>query len=200
MSTKPSNGQERTDTNTDLAPRDVRALTEHMSILGRLGRAKDADGLYLVVSQSGSEYLVDVLGGACECPDNEYTDNHCKHLRAVEFATGRRVIPAWADREAINNTLGDHVDETPVFASEIVGDPEPELEPTQRVATDGGTKAVVEGEGEAPPAYTVHVEPADQGGKEYARCTGCDREFCRSDASRTSNTPTAVRTPRSSGE
>ena len=25
--------------------------------------------------------------------------------------------------------------------------------------------------------FTVHIEPREQGGKEYARCSGCDREI-----------------------
>ena len=40
---------------TDLEPRDVRALTEYLTVLEDADRAAAADGLYLVVSQSGAE-------------------------------------------------------------------------------------------------------------------------------------------------
>lgn len=30
--------------------------------------------------------------------------------RRVEFATGAREIPAWADREAVDPQLGEHID------------------------------------------------------------------------------------------
>lgn len=74
----------------DVDERDRRALTEYLTVLEDLGRARDADGLYLVVSQSGSEYLVDAHTGACECPDHEYRGVHCKHARRMAFATGDR--------------------------------------------------------------------------------------------------------------
>lgn len=139
----------RTDQGIDkIETRDVRALTECMSVLGHVGRARDADGLYLVVSESGSEYLVDVLGGACECPDHEHREAHCKHLRAAEFASGRREIPEWVDREEINNSLGDHIDAGPVFASAVEPEPDAIAEPTpaaakpdRTVIADGGVVA-----------------------------------------------------------
>ena len=55
-----------------------------------------ADGLYLVVSQSGSEYLVDYRTGRCGCPDAEHRDSEggCKHVRRVAFATGDQSVPA----------------------------------------------------------------------------------------------------------
>lgn len=112
----------------DLDARDARALTEYMTVLDDLGRARDADGLYVVVSQSGSEYLVDADTGACECPDAEYRDMRCKHVRRVAFATGARPIPTWTDRDALDDQLGAHVDAEP-----------------RVVATDGGQ--LLEGDG-----------------------------------------------------
>lgn len=96
---------------TDLEPRDVRALTEYMTVLEDLGDARGADGLYVVVSQSGGEYLVDHAGGACECPDDTYGDDDhaCKHRRRVAFATGAEAIPGWADLDAVDERLGEHV-------------------------------------------------------------------------------------------
>lgn len=52
MNANAISGKESTDT---LDQRDVRALTECMSILGRIGLTKDAGGLDIVVSQSGKE-------------------------------------------------------------------------------------------------------------------------------------------------
>lgn len=102
----------------DLEPRDVRALTECQSVLEDVGRVKNADYLYLVVSQSGKEYLVDARSGACECPDSVYRNpgGGCKHYRRVMFATGARSVPAWVDASAIDAHLGEHVSSGPRVA------------------------------------------------------------------------------------
>jgi hypothetical protein len=99
-----------------LDERDVKALTQYLTVLDSIGRVQDADDLYLVVSQSGSEYMVDTHNGVCECPDSRYRNVRCKHLRRVAFATGDRPIPASVDREAIDPNLGAHVEGEPVFA------------------------------------------------------------------------------------
>lgn len=154
---------------TDLEPRDVRALTEYMTVLEDLGDARGADGLYVVVSQSGSEYLVDHAGGACECPDDTYGDDDhaCKHRRRVAFATGAEAIPAWVDLEAVDDQLGAHVD----------GAEDARRAAAPGVATDGGRLAwddVADADGDG---YTEHVEPPAQGGARYVRCAGCGREL-----------------------
>lgn len=126
-----------TESCIDLEPRDVRALTECMSVLDGFGDA--TAGEYVVVSESGSQYDIDVLVGTCTCPDHEYRGVRCKHLRGAEFASGRREIPEWVDRDAINNTLGDHIDAGPVFADAVgVGDGVT-AKATERAVTDGGT-------------------------------------------------------------
>lgn len=101
---------------TDTDERDVRALTQYLTVLGDVGRARGADGLYMVVSQSGKEYLVDAQLGACECPDHEYRDARCKHLRRVAYATGAETIPAGVDVGTIDPDLGRHVDDGPRVA------------------------------------------------------------------------------------
>jgi len=75
--------------------RDVRALKERMSILAGHGRAAGAPGLFYVVGEHGSSYLVDVRERSCECPDGRHRDpdGGCKHVRRVLFATGAREIP-----------------------------------------------------------------------------------------------------------
>ena len=90
---------------------DVRALTQYLTVLDDVGRARDAEDFYVVVSESGKQYLVDVRAGTCECPDHQYRERRCKHLRRVAFATGDREIPAWVDRENVDDQLGLHIGE-----------------------------------------------------------------------------------------
>lgn len=94
-----------------LEDRDVRALTECMSVLSDVGIAAGADGLYTVVSESGRSYTVDIETGACDCDDAFYRDPNggCKHVRRVGFATGRRSIPEWVNEHAVDEQLGLHL-------------------------------------------------------------------------------------------
>ena len=94
---------------------DARALTQYLTVLDDVDRVRDAPDLFLVVSESGSEYLVDARSGACKCPDHEYRGRRCKHLRRVAFATGREPIPAWVDPDSVDDQLGLHVDDEPEF-------------------------------------------------------------------------------------
>ena len=102
----------------------ARALTQYLTVLDDIGRVRDAPDLYLVVSESGSEYLVDARDDSCECPDSRYRDRPggCKHLRRVAFATGRESIPAWVNRDDVDDQLGQHVDAEPVFEAADEGD------------------------------------------------------------------------------
>jgi len=119
----------------DVNERDRRALTEYLTVLEDLGRARDADGLYLVVSQSGSEYLVDAREGHCECPDHEYRGGRCKHLRRVEFAIGECPVPEGVDREAIDEDLGQHVDGGPRLPATDGGVPVTDARPVELTLT-----------------------------------------------------------------
>jgi len=119
MSTTNANAEER----TDLDPRTERALTEYLTVLPDEGRAHGADDIFTVVSQSGETYLVDTRLEACECPDHEYREARCKHLRRVAFATGAEPIPAAAAAVLdVDDFLGRHC-----------GEGEPQV-----AATDGG--------------------------------------------------------------
>lgn len=106
-----------------LDDRDVRALTERMTVMPDVGDARGADGLFTVVSHSGNSYLVDVRHGRCSCPDAEYnlpTDDgreRCKHLARAEYVTGERSVPKWVDPNAIDDVIGVAVD-TPVAATD----------------------------------------------------------------------------------
>ncbi len=98
---------------------DARALTEVMSVLEDIGRVRGADDLYLVVSASGREYLVDIRGEpACECPDYQYRGRRCKHIRRVLFAIGARPIPSWVDPDDVDDQLGEHVRADPIWRGE----------------------------------------------------------------------------------
>jgi hypothetical protein len=134
---------------TDIEPRDVRALTEYHSVLDEIGRARGADDLYLVVSESGSEYLVDARLGSCECPDHTHREVRCKHIRRVAYATGDRPVPAGVDTDAVDPQLGMHVDATPRVA-----------------ATDGGADIIDAGdEGEVLDEDDTDTDDVADGGR-----------------------------------
>ncbi|QCC57330.1 hypothetical protein [Natrinema thermotolerans] len=87
---------------------DRRALTEYLTVLEDIGRVRGLDGQYLVVSESGSEYLVDARLETCECPDHEFRGRECKHLKRVAYATGKRLVPPIVEPEDIAGELGEH--------------------------------------------------------------------------------------------
>lgn len=89
---------------TGLDERDVRALTEKMTVLWT-----DTPDFYSVTTESGSEYTVDARHGSCTCPDAEHRDVKCKHQARVEFATCQRQIPSWVNADAVDPQLGLHV-------------------------------------------------------------------------------------------
>jgi hypothetical protein len=70
-----------------LSERGVRAWVEGMAVQQR-------DEGYLVETQSGGRYLVDLRAGTCSCPDHRIRGETCKHLRRVAIEiTARRVPP-----------------------------------------------------------------------------------------------------------
>jgi hypothetical protein len=142
------------DGSTDFTERDARALSEYMAVLADTDRARGADDLFLVVSESGSEYLVDVRTHSCECGDATHRDVRCKHQRRVAFATGRREIPPWVNRDAIDDQLGEHVDAAP-----------------QLVATDGGSDVIVAGDD------AVILDEGDDQDDNECNCYGLDDDL-----------------------
>ena len=131
MATNATQSNERIDT---IDERDERALEQYLTVLPDQGEVRNSPGQALVVSESGNEYLVDAVHGACECWDDRRDDRpRCKHRRRVEFATGQRAIPAAAvSRLDVDPSLGEHCDGDLRFATAdggIVaagGDDEPE--------------------------------------------------------------------------
>jgi len=109
------------DANESIEPRTERALTEYMTVTPDLGRARGADGLALVTTQSESTYLVDYDAGRCECPDAEYnlSDGEvCKHVLRARFAVGETPVPAAAAAQlSVDGTLGDATDATVRFTA-----------------------------------------------------------------------------------
>lgn len=99
----------------DLAARDKRAIEEEMTVMQHIGDARGDDDLFLVVSQSGREYLVDVRAGTCTCPDHQERGAHCKHLRRTTMEAGMRPIPALAisDLTVSDQLDGEFVDGEP---------------------------------------------------------------------------------------
>jgi len=102
---------------TDIEPRDVRALTECMTVLDEGG------DIYTVVGENSETYRVDRRESRCTCPDAQYnlpTDDgreRCKHAARVAYATGDRPVPAWVDTDAVDPQLGAGVGATPQVAA-----------------------------------------------------------------------------------
>ena len=69
----------------EVEPRTIRAATEHMTVI------EEAQSLFSVTTQSGSEYTVDLREPACTCPDFEFRDDvkECKHIRRVRIEVGQ---------------------------------------------------------------------------------------------------------------
>jgi hypothetical protein len=94
---------------TDLEQRDVRALTECMTVLPEGGN------IYTVVGENGRTYRVDAREDRCTCRDYEYNlptgdgRETCKHRARVAFAAGERAIPAWIDSDAVDDLLGEQL-------------------------------------------------------------------------------------------
>ena len=105
----------------EVEPRTLRAITQTFSVLPNIGRAKGADDLYLVVSQSGKEYLVDARDWACECPDATHRDVRCKHQRRVSLYTGELDIDELEDQLATTaDDLEASADELELQAQELI--------------------------------------------------------------------------------
>lgn len=77
-----------------LDERSARAWTEAMAV------RPVGEGRYVVESQSGAEYLVDLPNSDCSCPDHEIRGEHCKHIRRVAIEVTERRVPAPGMMEA----------------------------------------------------------------------------------------------------
>jgi len=162
---------------TDLEQRDVRALTECMTVLPLGG------DVYSVTTESGSEYSVDALEGRCSCPDKKYNledGELCKHERRIRFATGEWTIPSWADTDAVDPQLGMHTIAAPLHSLATLSVSDKTSNATsETLRADGGVSAghpASDDPIDDGPRYTYHYEPAHVGGERYVRCETCGAE------------------------
>lgn len=93
----------------DIGPRTLRAATEHMTVI------EEAQSLFSVTTQSGSEYTVDLREPACTCPDFEYRESvsECKHIRRVRIEVGQ------VDVETLETELIEAADNLESNAAEL---------------------------------------------------------------------------------
>lgn len=93
---------------SELEPRTRRALEEYMTVLPGDG------GLCEVYTESGSEYVVDAVDGACTCPDVRHNlghDEDCKHVRRARFALGIDAVSTnVVEGVEVDESLGRHTD------------------------------------------------------------------------------------------
>jgi len=71
-----------------LDPRAARAWTQRMAVTAV------GDGRYLVDSESGNRYVVDLPAGRCTCPDRTIRGQRCKHIRRVAIEITRERVPS----------------------------------------------------------------------------------------------------------
>jgi len=176
--TTPSNKSDGTDASTDLSDRERRALEEYLTVTPDVGRARGADGLVLVSSASGREYLVDVEAGRCQrhdgavCPDQEYnlTDGEvCKHVIRARVATGRRAVSsAELGTADVDPQLGEHASGPAV------------------VTSDGGiinagddAEIVDDSDARITGPFPEFNKYGNYTGEDYWRCSGCGAEALR---------------------
>ena len=96
----------------EVDPRTLRAASEHMTVI------EEAQALFSVTTQSGSEYTVDLREPACTCPDFEYRSEQlgeqgCKHVRRVRIEVGQ------VDVDALEETLSEQAEDVQRDAEEL---------------------------------------------------------------------------------
>jgi hypothetical protein len=74
---------------TDTEPRTRRAIDEEMDIVFV------GIGAYVVHSESGHRYRIDIFEESCTCPDwqKSSTPARCKHIRRVKMEINARTVP-----------------------------------------------------------------------------------------------------------
>ena len=102
----------------DFGKRAAKALTEPMTVLDDSLDHDLCDEEFLVVTPTGT-YRVDAIADTCDCPDalHRAPDEGCKHRLRVALARGERPIPGWANQEAIDEQLGQHLSASPRIAT-----------------------------------------------------------------------------------
>ena len=95
-----------TDAENGIDDRDRRALLEAL-LCERI-----APGMFRVYNEEGTDYVVDIDGGACTCPDFRYRAVECKHLRRARLEAGEADTKGLAERidadlEAVDERIAD---------------------------------------------------------------------------------------------
>jgi len=91
-----------------LDQRSVKALTEAMLVCED---HPDAWGDHeVVVYNEDRQYLVNVAIDYCDCPDVQYRQARCKHLRRARFALGVDDVPAWVQRDRLDGPLAERLE------------------------------------------------------------------------------------------
>ncbi|SFH05349.1 hypothetical protein SAMN04488063_0022 [Halopelagius inordinatus] len=170
---------------TDPDARDVRAVTQYLTVLDDAPGVAGADDMYLVVSESGSDYTVDARSGACPCPDSTYNLDDgelCKHARRVAIVRGERAFPA-VPVDDVDEQIGIHVPNGVTLADVTAS-----ADTLRPLVADGGEIIVAGDDGEIldddGPTYTFHRETPDVGGARYVRCEECGAECVPADPDR----------------
>ena len=93
----------------DVEPRTVRAATEHMTVI------EEAQSMFSVTTQSGSEYTVDLREPACTCPDFQYRDDvtECKHIIRTRLTVGQ------VDLDELEARIAETADELETNAEQL---------------------------------------------------------------------------------
>lgn len=129
----------------------------------------DAPGMFEVYNGDGESYVVDLVSGACTCPDAEYhePEDGCKHLRRVEMEAGIRDVPQVCAEHAAPLDV-----KLAINARADADEPEPEPEPRIIPETTKPARAVMADGGQV-------LEPETRGsGAEEGRPEEC---ICHSD-------------------
>jgi len=110
---------------TDLDPRTRRAIKEQMDVLFV------GIGTYVVHSESGSRYEIDIFDNSCTCPDwqDSTTTARCKHIRRVDMEIDAGTVPRPDGRIANVSSISEH--------------PKSILPPRDRLAKNIGDKGIL---------------------------------------------------------
>ena len=165
-------------TEHELSTRERRALEQYLTVTPAIGRARGCEGLAVVSSQSGREYLVDVETGRCQrtdgavCPDQEYNlggGDVCKHVIRARIELGERPVSsaelATAD---VDPQLGEHTN-GPVVVT-----------PDGGVIDAGDEGEIVDAGGERIEGPFPEINKyGNYSGHDYYRCGRCGAEAMR---------------------
>lgn len=94
---------------TDVNQRTIKALSEPMLVVEDHPDAWSEHEV--VVYNADREHLVNVDVGHCDCADVKYRGVRCKHLRRADYALGRKDIPAWINRDGLDDQLRRRLEE-----------------------------------------------------------------------------------------